>query len=61
MSIKKIMPGPGQSGILVRKGKPLDTSACPACGGTAVPSTNARGQAILKCTRCRAEISSKPF
>lgn len=61
MSIKKIRPGPGQPAIIVRKGKPLDQDICPACGGTTVASTNAKGVKIQRCTRCQAEVTSTKF
>lgn len=61
MSIKRIKPGPGQPDILVRKGRPLNTDVCPACGGTTTLAQNAKGQPVQKCGRCRAEITSTKF
>jgi hypothetical protein len=61
MSVKKIQPGPGIPDIVVRKGKPLTSNSCPACQGNLIDATNARGQRIQKCGRCKAEVTSKPF
>lgn len=61
MSIKKVLPGPGVPRIVVRKGKSLTTSTCPTCRGNLAPDTNAKGEKIQKCGRCKTEVTSKPF
>jgi hypothetical protein len=62
MSVKKIRPGQGVPAIVVRKGRPLTTSYCPTgCGGTLTDTTNTKGEKIKQCSRCRSEVTSKPF
>jgi hypothetical protein len=61
MSVRKIRRAPGQTGPIVKRGKPLDQSVCPICDGPTVQIKGPDGKPAERCGRCASTIVSKPF